>query len=156
MAFSRLIYTPEEIARSTALSTSITDAIMDPNRYRNCNQCRIPLGVTGGNDVSVYSDQDTVDIESQLRGLGRPTSKCIDGYVPSCKEGCPGTEGLPCGDMSCRTDKLTHLTECSMFETNSRPDNKGYMLPAFKCLSRKELRQQKGKIAPLAPTGAMF
>ena len=47
-------------------------------KYQHPEPCRVPVGITCGNDVSVFSGVRPVDIESTLRGL-RDSHVSLDG-----------------------------------------------------------------------------
>lgn len=114
MSFSRLSYNKEESARRAAGNTSVLDSVLDSNRYENSNKCRVPLGILGGNEVSINMDTHYIDIESELRGLDKQTSKSIG----ICSQECDS--------------KLKHLPECNMFKSNKRPVSTGFIMPDMK------------------------
>lgn len=70
---------------------------MFPGKYATSSQCRIELGIVGGNNVSL-SNMNLVDLESDLRGQTRVASQCPDHhYVPSQN-----------------SEQLNHLPNCQM------------------------------------------
>lgn len=114
--------------KTLAQSTSSLDYLLDPNKFYNCNQCRVDLGLFGGNNVSMVTDNQ-VDVESDLFGVTRQYSKCPERkYLPSC-EGCDKNEGLPCGSLSCKQqEKKEHLPECHIIQYTPRIDHVGFDL----------------------------
>lgn len=137
MAFTRQLYGSCATKKQTEESTSAFSYIMDPNKYYNCQPCRVSFGVTGGNNVSLY-EGNMVDLESDLSGRTRVASGCPSGkYLPgtvvqsvdhnNCSPDC-GVDGLPCGNSKCRQEKLVHLPECELIHYKPRPQTVGYEL----------------------------
>lgn len=137
MAFTSLLYDSCATKKRTEESTGILSYLMDPNKYYNCNPCRIDLGTTGGNQVSLY-DGNLVDLDSDLSGRTRPASLCPSSkYLPgtiiqgrdtyNCAPGTTG-EGLPCGDSKTMQQKLVHLPTCKLVQYKPRVDTVGYEL----------------------------
>lgn len=57
--------------------------ILDPIKYENCNRCRIEVGLVGGTAVS-HVGGNLVDLENNLMGLDRPSTRCPEyKYLPS-------------------------------------------------------------------------
>lgn len=145
MSFTRQMYGSCATKKHYEESTGILEHQMDPNRYYNCNPCRIEVGVVGGNNVSLYGG-NLVDLESEFRGLTRINTYCPAGqYLPgtviqdvdamNCGPDC-GLSGLPCGSTNCRKDKLFHLPECSIVKHRPRPTNVGYELDFKPCQTK--------------------
>lgn len=141
MSFNRPIYDPCAYNKRLQESTSVLTYNLDPNRFYNCNQCRIGFGIVGGNQVSI-SQCNLVDLESDLRNQTRLYSQCPEKkYLPLCDPKCKSNTGLPCGNAACRCDNLVHLPECNMIQYKPRIDNVGYELnyppcpgpPSFVC-----------------------
>lgn len=143
MAFTRQLYDSCSAKKRTEEGTGVLSYLMDPNKFYNCNPCRIELGVVGGNNVSLY-DGNIVDLESDLRGQTRVASHCpsnkflpgtiIQGSdVNQCTPDECGVDGLPCGDAKCRREKLVHLPSCQMVQYKPRADNVGYKLKYPSC-----------------------
>jgi len=137
MAFTRQLDDPCAVKKRTEEATGILSYLMDPNKYYNCNPCRIELGTVGGNNVSLY-DGNMVDLESDLSGRTRANTHCPSGhYLPGtviqgvdvnkCTPAC-SVDGLPCGNAKCRKEKLVHLPECSLVHYKPRPTTVGYEL----------------------------
>lgn len=66
--------------------------VLIPEKWSNPNKCRNALGMVGGAEVS-HVKGNLVDLESDLKGITRPQSKCnTKQYVPQCALGgdnCP-------------------------------------------------------------------
>ncbi len=128
MSFNRAIYDPCAYNKRLSESTSILTYKLDPNKYYNCNQCRIQFGVVGGNEVSL-SSCNLVDLESDLRNQTRLYSLCPERkYLPNCNLNCKSGLGLPCGNRHCRSESNIHLPECNIVQYKPRIDNVGYSL----------------------------
>lgn len=85
---------------------------MYPGKYASSAQCRIELGVVGGNNVSVFKG-NLVDLESDLRGQTRMASLCPSNkYAPGCAVPRMDGDGTPCGPVP--ADRLSHLPSCQM------------------------------------------
>lgn len=66
-----------------------------PVKFENPNKCRNTLGLVGGSEVSNISG-NMVDLESDLLGITRVQSKCIDRqYQPACPLGGPDCPDTP-------------------------------------------------------------
>lgn len=86
---------------------------MYPGKYSSCSQCRIELGVVGGNNVSKFSG-NLVDLESDLRGQTRMSSLCpAQKYAPGCSKALMNGDGTPCGPVP--ADRLKNLPSCQMW-----------------------------------------
>jgi hypothetical protein len=145
MAFTRQLYGSCATKKRTEESTGVLSYLMDPNKFYNCNPCRIGLGTVGGNNVSLY-DGNIVDLESDLSGRTRQNTYCPSGkFLPGtvvqgsdvnkCTPDC-GVDGLPCGNAKCRQEKLIHLPSCDIVEYKPRPDTIGYELNYPPCSTK--------------------
>ena len=86
MSSNRLIYDKCAYQEVLNKSRDVLDYSLYSGKYENCAKCRIELGVSGGNNVSLLSG-NLVDLESDLRGQTREASLCINSkYKPSCKK----------------------------------------------------------------------
>ena len=100
---------------------------LDPNKFYNRNDCRVDLGVVGGNNVSL-TKSNMVDKESDLFGINRPNSKCPERkFLP-----------LPYGDelSGIQTpfhEPVDHLRECRMIDYAPRINNVGYRINYPRC-----------------------
>lgn len=144
MSFTRQIYDTCATKKSTEEATGVLSYLMDPNKFYNCNPCRVEQGTVGGNNVSLY-EGNIVDLESDLSGRTRVATKCpsnkflpgtiIQGKdVNKCTPDC-GIDGLPCGNSKCRKEKLVHLPACQIVQYKPRPETVGYDLKYPPCAS---------------------
>lgn len=162
MAFTRQLYDSCATKKRTDEGTGVLSYLMDPNKFYNCNPCRIQLGTVGGNNVSLY-EGNMVDLESDLSGRTRVASHCPSNHflpgtivqgkdVNSCTPDC-GMDGLPCGKAECRKEKLLHLPECNLVNYKKRPDTIGYELNYPPCSSKKApIKNKKVKKSRDVPT----
>lgn len=161
MSFNRAIYDPCAYNKRLDESTSVLTYNLDPNRYYNCNQCRVEFGIVGGNNVSL-SNCNLVDVESDLRNQTRLYSLCPERkYLPNCNFECKcKSKGLPCGSRSCRNEKLGHLRKCNLIQYKPKINHIGYELdypqcanfPTMTCpLPQKNLNMGVSRTHPGAP-----
>lgn len=75
MSFNRLSYDTCAYRHDLAESVGTLSWILDPNRFENCNKCRIEFGIVGGTNVS-HVQGNLVDLESDLKGTTRLNTKC--------------------------------------------------------------------------------
>ena len=61
----------------TIKSIRLNNYMLDENRYENKNKCRVEFGILGGSAVS-HTKSNIVDIENDLLGITRASSKCAD------------------------------------------------------------------------------
>lgn len=128
MSWNRLNFDPCAYNKRLDESTSVLTYNLDPNKFYNCNDCRIEFGVVGGNNVSLTT-ANLVDLESDLRNQTRLLSLCPEKkYLPNCKPGHQGTDGLPCGSLSSRNENLSHLRSCNLVQYKPRINHVGYKL----------------------------
>ena len=115
MSSNRLMYDTCAYKKRLDESVGPLNYVLYPGKYENCSKCRIELGVTGGNNVSLFSG-NLVDLESDLRGQTREASLCPSKkYQPRCKS-CPDNHsGIPCGSLKCQ-EKMNNLPGCQMFK----------------------------------------
>lgn len=92
-----------------------------------CMECRVPEpGFLSSQGVSMFPDRDMIDVESDLRNIGRHYQKGA-GYQPKCPNiiNNGGGDGLPCGGGVVRGPErsqpaLKHLKECSFNQLDTR------------------------------------
>lgn len=109
MSFNRLRYDTCAYKQFLDQSTGVGAYQLYGGKYNHCSECRMELGIVGGNDVSLYSG-NLVDLESDLRGQTRAASQCPSHkYQPTCRQPCDS--GLPSGPSSCN---LVHKPPCQM------------------------------------------
>jgi hypothetical protein len=75
MSFNRLKYDTCAYKHELSESVGTLNWILDPNRFENCNKCRMEFGLVGGTNVSHISG-NLVDLESDLMGTTRLNTKC--------------------------------------------------------------------------------
>ena len=121
MSFARTHYDSCAYVEKLNENISVLDYNFDSTKYQHCSPCRHEMGLVGGNGVSAVHG-DLVDIESNLMGIDRPTTKCAGyRYIPNpnyirgkrqYKTNCyPKIPINPC-----------HLDACQMFDLPSVPN----------------------------------
>jgi len=139
MSFTRTISDPCEYQTRLADSNSVLTYNLDPNRFYNCNECRIKQGIVGGNNVSL-SGCNLVDVESELRNQTRINSNCPQyKYLPTCRgKHCGRLTGLPCGGQGCLASdqNMTHLQTCDLVHYQPRIQTVGYKLDFPTCATQ--------------------
>lgn len=128
MSWTRTQYDQCAYQKDLGQSTSSLNYTLDPNKFYNCNDCRVEFGLIGGNNVS-RTQGNMVDLESDLRNQTRQYSTCPERkFLPFC-EGCEENGGLPCGSSSCkRKEHLKHLGGCNIVQYAPRIDHVGFDL----------------------------
>ena|SRR3989338_8210862 len=144
MSFNRPIYDPCAYSKQLGESTSVLSYVLNPDRYYNCNECRIAFGIVGGNEVS-RTTGNLVDLESELRNQTRLYSHCpARKFLPQCQTPCPSSDtGLPCGPVRCHRESYHHLPTCQMIQYKPRPNNVGYHVNYPACPSGRSVHQTK-------------
>jgi len=129
MSLTRALYDPCEYNTRLAESSNVLTYNLDPSKFYNRNECRVELGVVGGNNVSL-SGCNLVDVESELRNQTRLYSRCPQHkYSPSCNgPECGKQSGLPCGGCLDKLHTLNHLPSCNLVNYKPRINNVGYKL----------------------------
>ena len=61
----------------TIRSIRLNNYMLDENKFENKNKCRIEFGLLGGSAVS-HTKSNIVDIENDLLGITRASSKCAN------------------------------------------------------------------------------
>ena len=128
MSWTRNRYDQCAYRKNLTQSVSELDWRLDPNQFYNCNPCRIEFGTFGGNNVSL-SNENLVNVESELKNITRQLSTCPERkYLPSC-EGCDTNEGLPCGSLSCRKQQsVRHMKSCNIIQYAPKINHAGFSL----------------------------
>ena len=75
MSSNRLLYDQCEYTQRLGGNTNQLSYTLDPLQYVNPNQCRMELGVVGGNNVSQIKG-NIVDLESDLKNITKKYSEC--------------------------------------------------------------------------------
>jgi hypothetical protein len=129
MSFNRSLYDP----CATELQVQDNNKLLSYslNVVKN-SACRVEQGIVGG--LTVKSDKNLVDVESELRNQTRPYSRCPqDKYVPKCTglfaRRC-GKHGLPCSGCM---PKNRVLSNCNLVNPPARIQNVGYTLQFPSC-----------------------
>lgn len=139
MSSNRLLYDQCEYTQRLGGNTNQLSYTLDPLQYVNPNQCRMELGVVGGNNVSQIKG-NIVDLESDLFGVTRKYSKCLSQKY---KSTCATTDLNNCrpdniiidgpGCLQPREVDTTsiHLPSCNMFRYKPVPLPPPMDLPEF-------------------------
>lgn len=149
MSFNRAIYDPCEYNTRLAESNNVLTYNLEPSKFYNCNDCRVGLGVVGGNNVSL-TGCNLVDLESELRNQTRLYSSCPQyKYLPSCTRSgngasCGCKTGLPCGSRKCQA-KVNHLRSCNLVHYKPRITTVGYKLDYPDCSQASSLCHVPGR-----------
>ena len=137
MSSNRLMYDQCAYSKRLEESSGPFNYTMYPGKYSSTSQCRIELGIVGGNNVSKFSG-NLVDLESDLRGQTRVASKCpIQKYTPGCDNARTDGDGTPCGLVDAST--LKNLPSCQMW---SYPAVEFPSLPSPSCTYTADGRVQ--------------
>ena len=129
MSSNRLIYDTCAYKHDLVQSVGPLEYMLNPIKFENTSKCRMELGLLGGTAVS-HVKGNLVDLETDLRGQTRRTSKCPSklyqnpcptGDVNSCN---PGNIHIP-GDAS-QTERtidttMLHLPSCQMIRYKPVP-----------------------------------
>lgn len=129
MSSNRLIYDTCAYKHDLVQSVGPLEYMLNPIKFENANKCRMELGLIGGSAVS-HVKGNLVDLETDLRGQTRRTTKCPSKlYQNPCPQGdinaCnPGPIHIP-GDAS-QTERtidttMLHLPSCQMIRYKPVP-----------------------------------
>jgi hypothetical protein len=129
MSSNRLIYDTCAYKHDLVQSVGPLEYMLNPIKFENTNKCRMELGLLGGTAVS-HVKGNLVDLETDLRGQTRRTTKCPTKlYQNPCPQGdinnCnPAPIHIP-GDAS-QTErtidtKMLHLPSCQMIRYKPTP-----------------------------------
>jgi len=109
--------------------------VLIPEKWENPNKCRNALGMVGGSEVS-HVKGNLVDLESDLKGITRPQSKCnTKQYVPTCPLGggdCPDYPGQinyvdkSTGEKRAVSTEPAHLRTCQTWSYPGTPVPRPY------------------------------
>ena len=111
MSFNRLRYDSCAYRNDLAQEIGTFSYVIDDCRFVHKNPKRLEFGIVGGNDVSIISKNQMVDLESELKGQTRLASRCpILDYQNPC----------PSGDINMCNPKQVVI--------RSNPGNKGRVL----------------------------
>lgn len=76
MSFNKLMYDSCSYRSQLAQEIGTYAYVSDPIKYDHPHKRAISFGIVAGNDVSVVGGGQIVDVESDLRGQTRLSSKC--------------------------------------------------------------------------------
>ena len=137
MSSNRLIYDQCEYDTRVAESTGTLAYMLDSSAYENNKQCRIELGIVGGNNVSLTKG-NLIDVESDLKGVTRKASlcpsrkyrtKCATSDCLSCQPENIVIDGPGCDKPREVDTDLVHLPSCNMFRYKPTPLPKALDFP---------------------------
>ena len=112
MSFSRIAYDTCSYAQKLNENVSHLDYTLDTVKNFHCGECRNELGLVGGNNVSRI-EGNMVDLESNLFGIDRATSKCARmKYLPSGESFVQGKSMHKTCDYPKVSTKKNHLKSC--------------------------------------------
>lgn len=122
MSFTRTHYDTCAYVERLDENVSVLDYNLDATKYEHCSPCRHQLGIVGGNGVSKING-DLVDLENNLIGIDRPTTKCAKyRYIPNPEY----VQGKQQYKTSCYPkiglSDLRHLPACQMFDYHDVPN----------------------------------
>ena len=86
MSSNRLIYDSCAYKHDLVQSVGPLEYMLNPIKFENANKCRMELGLLGGTAVS-HVKGNLVDLETDLRGQTRRTSKYLISYQNPCPQG---------------------------------------------------------------------
>jgi hypothetical protein len=129
MSSNRLIYDTCAYKHELTQSVGPLEYVLNPMKYENCNKCRMELGLVGGSSVS-HVKGNLVDLETDLRGQTRRTTKCptrlyqnpcANGDMNNCKPGNIQIRGDPSQTAREIDTQLLHLPSCQMIRFKPTP-----------------------------------
>jgi hypothetical protein len=132
MSWNRSKYDQCAYQKELSQSTSPIYYTLDPNKFYNSHDCRPAFGLLGGNNVSV-TQNNMVDVESDLMGITRPNSQCPERkFVPHCEQ-CSEMSGIPVHGKCKFTESLQHLPNCDIIQYDPKIDHVGYSVKYIPC-----------------------
>jgi hypothetical protein len=115
MSFTRLQYDTCQYKQDLSDNVSVLGYLLDPIKYDHCTQCRNEVGLVGGNNVSRASG-NLVDLENDLMGITRETSKCAAmRYLPRDDNTVQGIAYNKTVKYPLVNAEPAHLRSCQMF-----------------------------------------
>lgn len=116
MSFNHLSDDHCTYSRRLKENVSILGYTMSPYRFEHKNKCRHELGLVGGTAVS-HVQGNMVDLESDLRGQTRYSTKCVNRQYHPVPAGQPitndKTKPIPTNNL--------HLPACQMISYKAVP-----------------------------------
>jgi hypothetical protein len=129
MSSNRLIYDTCAYKNELTQSVGPLEYVLNPMKYENCNKCRMELGLVGGVAVS-HIKGNLVDLETDLRGQTRRTTKCPSklyqnpcptGDINNCKPANIQIMGDPSQTERQINTQMLHLPSCQMIRYKPIP-----------------------------------
>jgi len=129
MSWNRLSSDTCSYRNELAQSVGSLGWVLDSSRFENNSKCRMAHGIVGGNDVSIIKG-NMVDLESDLKGVTRLSSKCPTlQYMNPCPQGSMNAcqprqvviRGNPSNVGRVVDTQPLHLKECQMFRYTPVP-----------------------------------
>jgi hypothetical protein len=115
MSFTRLQYDTCQYKQELGDNVSVLGYLLDPIKYDHCTPCRNEIGLVGGNNVS-RAGGNLVDLENDLFGITRETSKCAaQKYLPRPDENVQGKAYNKVVQYPVVSTQPAHLKSCQMF-----------------------------------------
>lgn len=106
----------------TIRNIRLNNIFLDENKFENKNQCRVEFGLLGGTNVS-HTKSNIVDIENELKGLTRTTSKCpTNNYKPSENSTIVPINNLKTDSKPELNLEKQHLKACNFFNYQQIPN----------------------------------
>ena len=106
----------------TIRSISVNNYILDSNKFENNNKCRVEFGILGGSSVS-HTKSNMVDIENDLLGITRASSKCVDNlYKPPENNTIKPVNNFKTDDKPILNLEKQHLKPCNFFNYQLIPN----------------------------------
>ena len=129
MSYNRLRY--DQCAYKKELDQSVGPLayMLYPGRYENCSKCRHEFGLLGGTAVS-HIKGNLVDLETDLRGQTRRTTKCPSklyqnpcpkGNINNCQPGNINIMADPSQTARQIETEMLHLPSCQMIRYRPTP-----------------------------------
>lgn len=121
MSFTRLQYDNCQYKQELSDNVSVLGYLLDPIKYDHCTQCRHEIGLVGGNNVS-RANGNLVDLENDLLGINRETSKCAAyKYLPRDDNFVQGKAFNKQVKYPTVSTEPVHLRSCQMFRLPGVP-----------------------------------
>ena len=129
MSSNRLIYDTCAYKHNLSQSVGPLQYVLNPIKFENSSKCRMELGVVGGTAVS-HVKGNLVDLETDLRGQTRRTTKCPSrlyqnpcpkGDINNCKPGTIHIRGDPSQTERTIDTTMLHLPACQMMRFRPTP-----------------------------------
>lgn len=113
MSFTKLRYDTCIYNQKLNNGVSYLEYVLNPSKYVHDDECRIQLGIVGGNTASRIRG-NMVDLESNLFGIDRELSKCTSmQYNPN--ERISGKRLFKTTEYKPVDTQKAHLKDCQMF-----------------------------------------